>query len=74
MDNDLTILKVEFDCEGYWSKAIDESDERFEKLVSGNQCVHLFDQNGYDLCPQSNYMPNITLKERILRIIADICL
>ena len=51
MDNDLTILKVEFDCEGYWSKAIDEGDERFEKLVSGNQCVNLFDQNGYDLCP-----------------------
>jgi hypothetical protein len=48
---DLTILEVEFDCEGYWSKAIDESDERFQDLISGNQCVNLFDQNGYDLCP-----------------------
>ena len=48
---DLTILEVELDCEGYWSKAIDENDERLQELISGNRCVNLFDQNGYDLCP-----------------------
>lgn len=49
--NDLKILKVKFNSDGYWRNPIDEEDPDFLKLVKGNECVHLFDQNGYDLSP-----------------------
>jgi len=49
--NDLKISKVNFNSEGYWSNAIDEEDPEFLKLIRGNECVYLFDQNGYDLSP-----------------------
>lgn len=49
--NDLEIGGVQFDPNGYWDQPIDEGDPRFKSLVSGNKCVYLFDQNGYDLCP-----------------------
>jgi hypothetical protein len=51
--NDLIILDVGFNSEPYWNIPIDEKDPDFIRMVyeKGNECVHLFDQNGYDLCP-----------------------
>lgn len=49
--NDLQISEVEFNSEGYWENPIDENDPYFLRLIKSNECVHLFDQNGYDLCP-----------------------
>ena len=49
--NDLQILDIQFNDEGYWEIPIDENDPRLFDLIKDNKCVHLFDQNGYDLCP-----------------------
>jgi hypothetical protein len=49
--NDLKILNVKFNSEGYWYNPINEDDPEFQRLVQGNECVKLFDQNGYDICP-----------------------
>jgi hypothetical protein len=50
-NNDLTILPVVFNPNGYWDKPIPENSNKFLELISSNKCVELFDQNGYDLTP-----------------------
>ena len=49
--NDLIILPVSFNDNGYWDKPIPEESPELQELIAGNKCVQLFDQNGYDLCP-----------------------
>jgi hypothetical protein len=46
--NDLIINEVEFDENPYWSNKIDNVDANF---IKSSECMKLFDQNGYDLCP-----------------------
>ena len=43
--NDLTIIKQEFNSDGYWKIPLAETE------CPGPDCVDLFDQNGYDLSP-----------------------
>jgi len=62
--NDLDILPVLFNSNGYWENPIDESDTRFQELIKGNQCIALFDQNGYDLCPLEHLYAEYNLESK----------
>lgn len=48
--NDLILHNFELNSEGYWSTPIPK-DLVDHDLIESNKCVHLFDQNGYDLTP-----------------------
>ena len=48
--NDLAIRSVEFNPQPYWSKPIPEN-ELDLRYFKDQECVKLFDQNGYDLSP-----------------------
>lgn len=48
--NDLICLECSFDSQGYWNSPIPGPELDYD-LMESNRCVHLFDHNGYDLCP-----------------------
>ena len=50
--NDLIFCDPEFNPEPYWGKPIPRNIiKRKQKFLESQDCVDLFDQNGYDLCP-----------------------
>jgi hypothetical protein len=64
--NDLRNYNPVFNPEPYWTIPIPEDDIDWD-LIESNQCVSLFDQNGYDLSPIEqiyaiyNHPPNLDI-------------
>lgn len=50
--NDLINNNPKFNSNPYWTNPIPKNDiDKYLNFLSSNECVYLFDQNGYDLSP-----------------------